>query len=79
MSLIDTGDKKARTVGLGKQRSSRLIATYCPISHCDRKHWLEKRKTFLEIKLTMKGQKSHMPLKGFLEEHVSGGYFRSGC
>jgi len=64
---------------LGKERSSRLIATYCQISHCGRKHWLKQRKTFLEIKLTMKGQKTHTSLKLFLEEHALGGYFRLGC
>lgn len=44
MSLIDRADKKARTVSLGRQGSSRPTAGYYQISHWDREHWLEKGK-----------------------------------
>lgn len=48
MTLINRGYKNARTVCSGKERSSRLIAIYCQISHCDRRHWLKKEKNIPE-------------------------------
>lgn len=79
MSPIARADKKARTVfgKAEKQQAHCKLLSDKPLRQ--RALAGKKRKAFLEIKLTMQGKRTHMPLKLFLEKHLSGGYFGLGC